>query len=59
MMSAHLALPREGHLEQVLHIFGYLKSHKKIRLMFDCKEPNIDPDKFKIYDWFDFYRGAK
>lgn len=35
MMSAHLALPREGHLEQVLHIFGYLKCHKKIRLMFD------------------------
>ena len=24
MMSSHLALPREGHLEQVLHIFAYL-----------------------------------
>ena len=22
MMSSHLALPREGHLEQVLHIFA-------------------------------------
>ena len=27
MMSSHLALPREGHLEQVLHIFAYLKKY--------------------------------
>ena len=27
MMSSCLALPRVGHLEQVLHIFGYLKQH--------------------------------
>jgi hypothetical protein len=25
LMSAHLALPRIGHLEQVMHMFGYLK----------------------------------
>ena len=25
MMSTHLAMPRQGHLEQVHHIFGYLK----------------------------------
>ena len=25
LMSVHLALPRIGHLEQVIHIFGYLK----------------------------------
>ena len=24
MMSSHLAMPREGHLEHVLHIFAYL-----------------------------------
>ena len=29
IMSQYLAMPREGHLEQVLHIVGYLKSHKK------------------------------
>ena len=29
MLSSHLALPREGHLEQVMHIFGYLKQHPK------------------------------
>ena len=25
MMSTHLAMPRQGHLEHVHHIFGYLK----------------------------------
>ena len=24
MMSLHLAMPRKGHLDQVLHIFAYL-----------------------------------
>ena len=28
ILSKHLALPCEGHLEQVLHIVGYLKSSK-------------------------------
>jgi hypothetical protein len=26
MMSSHMAMPREGHLDAVLHIFGYLKA---------------------------------
>ena len=29
MMSTHLTLPRVGHLEQVYHIFGYLKGASK------------------------------
>ena len=59
MMSSHLALPRQGHLEQVLHIFGYLKSHKKLRLLFDSDYPQIGANRFKSYDWFDFYRMLK
>ena len=30
MMSSHLALPRQGHLEAVSHTMGHLKSHKKL-----------------------------
>ena len=30
ILSKHLTLPREGHLEQALHIVGYLKRRKKI-----------------------------
>ena len=59
LMSSHLALPRHGHLEQVLHIFGYLKEHKKLRLMFDSDHPQISPNKFKLYNWFDFYGEVK
>ena len=59
MMSAHLALPRIGHLEQVLHIFGYLKSHPKRKLAFDTAHPKIDERRFHKYDWHDFYREAK
>ena len=58
MMSQHMCLPRQGHLEQVLHIFGYLKSHKKLRIMFDSSRPQISPKRFKKYDWQDFYREA-
>ena len=59
LMSSHLALPREGHLEQVLHIVGYLKEHEKLRIMFDSSRPFVDERWFKKYDWHDFYRDAK
>ena len=54
----HLALPREGHLEQVFHVLGYLKENEKLRLMFDCGMPTFDKRLFKIYDWIDFFRHA-
>ena len=51
MMSSHLALPREGHLEQVLHIFAYLKKYHNGTLVYDPTEPVIDQDKFVQQDW--------
>jgi hypothetical protein len=59
LMSQYLAMPREGHLEQVLHIMGFLKQNKKLRLMFDASYPVVKESWFKKYDWFDFYRGVK
>ena len=50
LMSTHLALPRQGHLEQIIHIFGYLKIHKKLRLLFDSDHPQISSNRFKTYD---------
>ena len=58
LLSKHLALPREGHMEQALHIVGYLKSHKKLRLLFDSSYPKVKENWFTKYDWNDFYRGA-
>ena len=59
MMSTHLATPRRGHLEQVLHIFGYLKERPKRKLFFDPQHPELDERSFTTYDWYDFYRDAK
>ncbi len=35
MMSSHLALPREGHLMDLYHIFAYLKAHSNTEMVFD------------------------
>ena len=59
LMSSHLALPRLGHLEQLIHIFGYLKAHPKRKLAFDAAHPNINERRFKKYDLYDLYRRAK
>jgi hypothetical protein len=59
MLSTHLALPREGHLQQVYHMFGYLKAKPKKTLAFDPTHPDIDESRFLKCDWHDFYRGAK
>jgi len=59
LLSAHLALPRQGHLLQVFNIFAYLKKHKKRRLFFDPDQPSISDDRFAKHDWHDFYRDAK
>ena len=59
LLSQHLALPREGHLEQVIHIMGYINDHKKLRLMFDKGMPTLNNKMFKTYDWEDFYKDAK
>ena len=59
LMSSYLASPRIGHLQQVYHMFGYLKSKPKRKLGFDHSEPLISEKMFKEYDWQDFYKDAK
>ena len=46
ILSKHLALTREGHLEQVLHIVGYLERHKKLLLLFDSGYPTTNDKLF-------------
>ena len=38
---------------------GYLKSHRKMKLLFDSDEPRVNEKWFSSYDWYDFYRNAK
>lgn len=63
MMSSHMAMPREGHLEQVLHIFAYLDQHHNAELVFDPSDPVVDTAKFERRDWasseFDHVQGKE
>jgi hypothetical protein len=59
LLSSYLAQPRVGHLEQVWHIFSYLKHHINSHLVFDPKYVNWDQADFQRYDWTDFYHDAK
>jgi hypothetical protein len=58
MLSQYLAQPREGHLDQVFHIFGYLKVHGRSKVVFDDTFISWT-DKFTQCDWQDFYPDAK
>ena len=59
IMSTHLALPRVGHLEQLFHVFGYLKENPKQKIAFDPDHPFIDGQRFKNHDWYNFYPDTK
>ena len=51
MMSSHVTLPREGHLQQVFHIFSYLDKFHNTELVFDPSDPLIDKAQFERKDW--------
>ena len=46
LLSGYQALPRIGHLEQLLHIIALLKKKPKLALYFDPTEPIIDESTF-------------
>lgn len=57
MLAAHSAMPREGHLEAVLHVFAYLNSHDRSKIIFDPSY--VEHTRTSKPDWSDFYRDAK
>jgi hypothetical protein len=58
-MSRFLAAPRQGHLEQVFHIFAYLKKHNRSSVVFDPSVPVFDERRFQKCDWEEFYQDAR
>ena len=50
MMSLMMANPQRGHLKQLLHIFGYLKSNHNAEMVFNPTVPDINMDKFPRED---------
>jgi len=46
LLARFQACPREGHLEQMFHMFGYLKRYNRSSLVFDWTEPSLDETMF-------------
>jgi hypothetical protein len=59
LMSRYLVSAREGHLEQLFHIFAYLKQYGNSTLVFDDTEPQYDARRFQIADWTEYYGEEK
>jgi hypothetical protein len=59
LLSSFMAQPRIGHMNQVLHIFTYLKHHENSNIVFDPYPQSCDETKFQCYDWMDFYRNTQ
>ena len=58
LLTRFQANPRQGHLEQLLHVFAHLKKHNRSHLVFDWTRPELDESKFQEVDWKDFYPDA-
>ena len=58
MMSSHLAMPRKGHLDQVLHIFAYLRKSHNTEFVYDPSDPVVEHDVFEQRDWTSSEFGA-
>ena len=61
LLSQYQASPREGHLEQLLHIFGFLKRRRKLTLYLSPELPNMDFGDFQTRkeDFVESYRDAE
>ena len=58
MMSSFMVIPII-HLQQIYHMFVYLKDHHNERIVFDPTYPDIDFEDFEKKDWCMFYGDAK
>jgi hypothetical protein len=52
MMSSHLALPQSGHLQELYHIFAYLKAHSNAEMVFNLTLISPDMTLFGQEDWW-------
>ena len=52
-------LPRIGHVQQVYHIFGYLREITKETLIFYPTYSSTSDDWFQKFVWQDFYQNVE
>ena len=54
-----MVLPREGHLEAVVHVMACVGQKYNSKLVYDLSYTKIDHSVFKKCDWSEFYWDAK
>jgi hypothetical protein len=54
-----MALPHEGHLETVFHVFPYLKAKHNAQIVFDPTYCDIDLNNFQEHSWKNFYGDVR
>ena len=59
IMASQMAMPIEGHLDAVLHVFEFLRQKYNSRMALDPNYPGIDMNDFKECKWKDFYGNLK
>ena len=61
ILAQYQASPREGHLEEALHIFVYLKKRPKLTLYMNPEEPSIDQGDFQVNpnEFLEYYRDSE
>ena len=58
LLSSHVALPIEGHLEVAVHVMSHIDQRYNFRLLYDPSYPEIDHSVFRECYWSEFYRDA-
>ena len=58
LMSRFRCAPREGHLDMLLRMFGYVKGHLRSKLVFDPAYRDWTQVDWNTADWKEFYPDA-
>ena len=59
LLSSHVVLPREEHLDAAVHVIAHFGQRYNSRLVYHPLHPEIDHSVIKECDWSEFYRDAK
>ena len=58
-LASYMAMPREGHLDAVIHVFSYLKLKHNSRIVFDPTYPELGTTGTDLQEWKHFYGNVK
>jgi len=54
-LARYMMAPRQGHLEAMRRVFGYLKFNSKVKIDYDTTMPDLSGHKTETFDWFSLY----